>query len=216
MQRQTGEDRLSSTRVTMSRSATDVGASTASAPDDLKDSRMVQRAVALAKAGDSEGVHFLYVRYAPDVLRYVNSFVKDHHEAEDITQSMFAKLITVIGKYEQREVPFTAWIFRVARNAALDHLRARRAIPTEEIRATDSAAAELGSERSRELRQALERLPTDQREVLVLRHIVGLSPMEIAETLGKTESSIHGLHHRGRRTLQSSLREFGAAPTVAG
>jgi RNA polymerase sigma-70 factor (ECF subfamily) len=179
------------------------------------DSQMVQRAVAHAKDGDAEGVHFLYVRYAADVLRYVNSFVKDHHEAEDITQNVFAKLITVISQYEQKDVPFTAWILRVARNAALDHLRARRAVPVEEVRLADGNHAQLGSERSRDLRHALEQLPEDQREVLVLRHIVGLSPVEIADTLGKTESSIHGLHHRGRRTLRSRLQALGAAPTVA-
>ena len=71
------------------------------------------------------------------------------------------------------------------------------------------------SERGQDLRHALELLPEDQREVLVLRHIVGLSPVEIAEALGRTESSVHGLHHRGRRTLQTNLTELGAAPVVA-
>lgn len=178
------------------------------------DSRLVQAAVARAKAGDGEGLHFLYVRFAPDVQRFVNSLVHDHHEAEDITQNVFAKLMTRIGKYEQREVPFAAWILRVARNAALDHLRAKRAIPTEEVRLADSGQAQISSERGRDLRHALEQLPDDQREVLVLRHIVGLSPVEIADTLGKTESSVHGLHHRGRRTLQASLTTLGAAPVV--
>ena len=166
------------------------------------DSRLVQDAVAHAKAGDPEGLHFLYLRYAPDVERYVNSVVHDRHEAEDITQGVFAKLITTIGKYEQREVPFTAWILRVARNAALDHMRARRAIPTEDVRVADTGQAQISLDRSRALREALEDLPDDQREVLVLRHVVGLSPLEIAETIGKTESSVHGLHHRGRRSLK--------------
>ena len=98
-------------------------------------SQLTQEAVARAKAGDTEGLHYLYVRYADDVLRYVTSFVRDHHEAEDITQNVFAKLMKAIKKYEQREVPFDAWILRVARNAALDHLRAKRAIPTEEVQA---------------------------------------------------------------------------------
>ena len=179
------------------------------------DSRLVQDAVAHAKVGDPEGLHFLYLRYAPDVERYVNSVVHDRHEAEDITQGVFAKLITTIGKYEQREVPFTAWILRVARNAALDHMRARRAIPTEDVRVADTGQTQLGIDRSRALREALEGLPDDQREVLVLRHVVGLSPLEIAETIGKTESSVHGLHHRGRRSLKTSLTELGAAPVVA-
>jgi RNA polymerase sigma-70 factor (ECF subfamily) len=178
-------------------------------------SRLTQQAVARAKAGDSDGLHFLYVRYHDDVLRYVASFVHDHHEAEDITQNVFAKLMTAIKKYEQREVPFEAWILRVARNAALDHLRAKRAIPTEEVRIADNGGAQVSLDRGRALRQALEDLPEDQREVLVLRHIVGLSPAEIAGTLDKTESSVHGLHHRGRRSLRASLVELGAAPVVA-
>ena len=175
----------------------------------------MQEAIERAKAGDTEGLHFLYVRYAADVQRYVNSFVHDHHEAEDITQNVFAKLMKAIKKYEQREVPFAAWIMRVARNAALDHLRARRAIPTEEVRLADTGQAQTGLDRGRALRDALEQLPEDQREVLILRHIAGLSPVEIAATLDKTESSVHGLHHRGRRTLQASLTELGAAPVVA-
>lgn len=178
-------------------------------------SRLVREAVERAQAGDAEGLHFLYARYAPDVHRYVVSFVHDHHEAEDITQNVFAKLMTGIKKYEQRDVPFTAWILRVARNAALDHMRARRAVPTEEVRIADSGQAQVGLERGRALRQALEELPEDQREVLVLRHIMGLSPVEIAAALEKTESSVHGLHHRGRRTLQTSLETLGAAPVVA-
>jgi len=149
------------------------------------------------------------------VLGYVKSLVKDHHEAEDITQNVFVKLSTAIRKYEPREVPFAAWILRVARNAALDHLRARRALPCEEVRVRDHDQGRVGHERRTDLRQALEQLPGDQREVLILRHIVGLSPVEIADALGKTESSVHGLHHRGRLSLQSALRDLGAAPVVA-
>lgn len=186
-----------------------------SAAEGAGNSQLVLRAVERAKAGDSEGLHFLYVRYAPDVLRYVASFVHDHHEAEDITQNVFTKLMTAIKKYEQRDVPFAAWIMRVARNAALDHMRARRAIPTEEVRLADDGRAQTSLNRTRDLRCALEQLPEDQREVLILRHIAGLSPLEIADTLEKTESSVHGLHHRGRRTLQEKLVELGAAPVVA-
>ena len=179
------------------------------------DGGLVQKAIERAQAGDAEGLHFLYVRFAPDVQRFVNSLVKDHHEAEDITQNIFAKLMTKIKKYEQREVPFVAWIMRVARNAALDHMRAKRAIPTEEVRIADSGQAQVGIDRGRDLRHALEQLPEDQREVLILRHIAGLSPVEIAATLKKSESSVHGLHHRGRRSLQEKLTEIGAAPVIA-
>ncbi len=183
--------------------------------DAASNGRLVQEAIERAKAGDGDGLHFLYARYAPDVQRYIASFVHDHHEAEDITQNVFAKLMTAINKYEQREVPFAAWIMRVARNAALDHMRARRAIPAEEVRIADGGYAQTSLNLTQDLRRALEQLPEDQREVLILRHIAGLSPVEIAATLDKSESSVHGLHHRGRRTLQDKLTELGAAPVVA-
>ena len=180
-----------------------------------EDGLLVQRAVARAKQGDAEGIHFLYVRFHDDVLRYVNSVVRDYHEAEDITHNVFAKLMKAIIKYEERAVPFTAWIMRVARNAALDHLRARRAIPTEEVRVSETAEADSNLDRGLDIREALEELPTDQREVLVLRHVMGFTPVEIACTLEKTESSVHGLHHRGRRTLQGALESRDAGPVVA-
>jgi RNA polymerase sigma-70 factor (ECF subfamily) len=176
---------------------------------------LLMNAIARAKEGDANALHFLYVRYADDVYGFVNSIVRDHHEAEDITQNVFAKLLRIIGKYEQRDVPFSAWILRVARNAALDHMRARRQIPFEEVRTTDEGDDQVGFERFQCLRAALERLPGDQREVLILRHISGLTPAEIAKVLGKTESSIHGLHHRGRGALQAALRELEAVPVTA-
>jgi RNA polymerase sigma-70 factor (ECF subfamily) len=182
---------------------------------DAENTWLVQQAVKRAKDGDCEGLHFLYVRFAPDVQRYIASFVRDQHEAEDITQNVFAKLMTAITKYEERDVPFAAWIMRVARNAALDHMRSRRAIPAEEVRVADDGHAETSVQLTHDLRQALEDLPQDQREVLILRHIAGLSPVEIAATLQKSESSVHGLHHRGRRSLQAKLAELGASPVVS-
>src|SRR3954454_9529753 len=97
------------------------------------DSDLVDSAVARVKEGDMSGLHFLYVRYGEDVRRYVDSIVRDHHEAEDVTQSVFLKLMSVIKGYEPRGVPFAAWLLRVARNAAVDSLRAKRALPSGDI-----------------------------------------------------------------------------------
>ncbi len=154
-------------------------------------------------------MHTLYVRYSPAVVRFVNSMVYDQREAEDITQSVFAKLMKTIQNYDQSEVPFDAWIMRVARSAALDHMRVHRPATTDYPAASDTTL-EIGAEGARSLREALEELPEAQREILVLRHIAGLSPLEIANVLGRSESAVHGLHHRGRRTLQAKLVELGA------
>ena len=184
-------------------------------PKDGARPELVTQAVARAKSGDMSAVHFLYVRFADDVFGYVRSIVQDTADAEDITQNVFAKLGTAIQKHEPRQVPFSAWILRVARNAVLDYLRARRQIPVEEVRIDDAPDQELRAERLRALREALSRLPPAQLEVLVLWHLVGLPPVEIANRLGKTEGSIHGLHHRGRSALQLALRELEAGPVPA-
>jgi RNA polymerase sigma-70 factor (ECF subfamily) len=175
----------------------------------------VAQAVARAKAGDDEALRFLYVRYADNVYGYVRSIVRDDYEAEDVTQHVFAKLMTVLPKYQERTVPFAAWILRVARNVAVDHMRQRRAIPCEEVRELDERKDHGEAQQiSLTLREALDSLPDDQRQVLVLRHVVGLTPGEIAGCLGKTEPSVHGLHHRGRGSMRSALMAGECAPAV--
>ncbi|HEX3519032.1 MAG TPA: sigma-70 family RNA polymerase sigma factor [Solirubrobacteraceae bacterium] len=181
---------------------------------ELDQTRLVSRAIKQAQGGDRNAIGFLYARYADNVCGYVRSIVHDQHEAEDITQQVFAKLIRVIGKYEEREVPFFAWMLRVSRNVAVDHMRRQRAIPVEEVRASDQGQDRIGPERMDDLREALATLPHDQREVLVLRHFAGLSPVEIAQHTGRSEGSVHGLHHRGRRALKASLTDRGAMPST--
>lgn len=180
-------------------------------------SRRVSQAVKRAQLGDREAMGFLYARYADNVHGYVRSIVRDSYEAEDVTQQVFAKLIRVIGKYEEREVPFFAWVLRVARNVAVDHLRSQRLVPVEDLRIADHGSGDpAGGQRMRDLCEALAELPQDQCEVLVLRHFAGLSPLEIASRTGRSEGSIHGLHHRGRRTLKAELISRGAAPATVG
>lgn len=84
---------------------------------------LVARAVRRAQTGDRAALEFLYARYADGVYGYVRGIIDDRDEAEDVTQRVFAKLIRMIGSYEERDVPFSAWVLRVARNVALDHVR---------------------------------------------------------------------------------------------
>jgi len=174
-----------------------------------------RRAVIALKGGRIDALHYLYVRYRDDVIKVIRRIVDDHHEAEDITQSVFEKLPRVIGRYEQRGVPFAAWISRVARNAALDHLRARRQIPVEEVRQTDTGNDRIALERSRALQAALKQLPEEQRLVIAMRYIAGMTPGEIAKRMGKTEPAVHGLHHRGRIAIRQMLADLEMAPTTA-
>jgi RNA polymerase sigma-70 factor (ECF subfamily) len=184
-------------------------------PDEQLTTQLVALAVKRAQQGDRNALGFLYAHYADNVYGYVRSIVHDTHEAEDVTQQVFAKLIHVIGKYEEREVPFFAWMLRVARNLAVDHLRRQRVTPVEDVRTSDEGSGDPASgRRMSDLREALAELPRDQCEVLVLRHFAGLSPTEIATRTGRSEGSIHGLHHRGRRALQAELRSRGATPAT--
>ncbi len=167
-----------------------------------------------ARAGDTDALRYLYLRYADSVYGYVCSIVRDEHEAEDVTQHIFAKLLTALPRYEPRAVPFSAFLLRIAHNAAIDSMRTRRAVPFEEVRSPDLEDADLSRERAGDLRAALRTLPDEQREVVILRFVVGLTPRETAARMGRTEDAVHGLQHRGRRSLRRELTALESAPAA--
>lgn len=195
------------------RSAT-IGFRSSTTLDDSPETiRKVRLAVARAKDGDRDALRFLYLAYSHNIYGYVRSIVHDDHEAEDVTQHVFAKLMTAIVKYDDRGIPFFAWLLRLARNLAIDHLRANRVTPTETVLDPDTSAT-IDLDQAETVREALATLPDEQRQVVLMRHVIGLTPGEIASQLGRTEGSIHGLHHRGRRALQRELQRRESAPHI--
>jgi RNA polymerase sigma-70 factor, ECF subfamily len=195
---------------------TTIGFTSRSTLDESLQTREKTRlAVVRAKEGDRDALRYLYVSYSHNIYGYVRSIVRDDHEAEDVTQHVFAKLMTTLVKYDDRGVPFFAWLLRLARNVAIDHLRANRMTPTESVLDPDSSSRP-DLDRAEVVRSALASLPEDQREVVILRHVVGLTPGEIADRLDRTEGSIHGLHHRGRRALQRELTRLESTPCTRG
>jgi RNA polymerase sigma-70 factor (ECF subfamily) len=177
-------------------------------PETLHRTRL---AVARAKEGDQGALRFLYVTYSHNIYGYVRSIVRDDHEAEDITQHVFTKLMTTLVKYDDRGVPFFAWLLRLARNVAIDHMRANRLTPTDAV-VDPNETTGADPDRVDSIKAALSTLPTEQRQVVILRHVVGLTPGEIADRMGRTEGSIHGLHHRGRRALRRELQRLDSTP----
>lgn len=177
------------------------------------DEREVKRLVGAAQAGDRDAMRALYVRFAGGVQVYVGRIVPQR-DAEDVTQQVFAKLLTELDRYRPGEAPFAAWVLRVARNQAIDHVRRSRLVPCEEVRGADDVADDAARECAASLREALAGLTEDQRNVLILRHLVGLSPAEIAAQLGRSVRSVHCLHHRGRSAARSALHDLGAAPAT--
>jgi len=182
---------------------------------DRSNPEAIAHAVTAAKAGDMDDVRFLYVHHKDNVYGFVLSIVREPSEAEDVTQQMFMKLMSSIQKYKPRSVPFMAWVLRVARNVAIDYLRQRRTVVVEQVPKLSCEGDESGRDRRWGLESALSALPEDQRDVVVLRNLVGLTPGEIAERMGRSESSIHGLHHRGRQALRRELIAMDCAPASA-
>ncbi len=175
---------------------------------------LVAAATTRARDGDEDALRLLYLLYADNVFGYVLAIVKDEHDAEDITSEVFARLSRALTHYQVSATPFAAWLLRVARNAALDHLRAQRSVPRAVVRARTEDFEMQAGERLAGLRSALESLPSDQRQVMLLRLVAGLTPSEVAERLDRSVDAVHALQHRARRRLQSELTQAGWAPTA--
>jgi RNA polymerase sigma-70 factor, ECF subfamily len=175
---------------------------------------LVRRAADRARTGEVEALRFLYLRYSDAVFSYVSSMIGDEHAAEDITQTVFFRLPMRLQRYKAGEAPFGTWITKVAHNAAIDHMRAQRLVPHEEVLDPAASPDDVAPERLDALRQALRTLPDDQREVVVLRFVVGMSASEVGERIGRSEPAVHALQHKGRRQLRNELVRLDAAPTV--
>ncbi len=179
--------------------------------------RAVAQAVVRAKQGDQDAIRFLYLRYADNVYGYVASIVRDEHEAEDVTQQVFAKLMTSHRQVRAARRPVlrldpARWPQRRHRPHAQ-----RRAVPASEVLAPTSASTDEGTTRGIARATCATRSPTlpeEQRDVIVLRHVVGLTPRRRSPAAwASTEPSIHGLHHRGRvRPADRAARTRWAAP----
>jgi RNA polymerase sigma-70 factor (ECF subfamily) len=170
--------------------------------------------IALVRGGDADALGAVYRRYERRVRDHVQRVLADPYEAEDVTQQLFARLPVALRSYEARSASFSAWILRVARNAALDRVRARRTVPLDDVHASAAWPDDGGLERHACLREALAALPADQRQVVLMRHVLGLTTAEIAGALGRSEGSVHALHHRGRAGLRRRLDDLGIAPAT--
>jgi RNA polymerase sigma-70 factor, ECF subfamily len=175
----------------------------------------IRAAVARAKAGDQEAIRYLYLHFAGNVYGFARSIVRDDYDAEDVTQQVFARMLTALGSYQDRGLPFSAWLLRITHNMAIDHMRRRVAVVDDVERSEERIDGEHAQHLSLALREAIAALPDGQREVVVLRHLAGYTPGEIATRLGRSEDAVHGLHHRGRRQLKAALRAMDAVPVAA-
>jgi RNA polymerase sigma-70 factor, ECF subfamily len=168
------------------------------------------RLIARAQAGDRDAFARLYDRHYDPIRRYLCTALRDGHDAEDAAQDVFVHAFRALPRYEVRAQPLRRWLFRIARNVAIDRARRRRSSPqdpatmeaclgggtTEAIDAVLSAAA---------LRTHLARLPQSQREILFLRYAAGLDPSELAALTQRTPAAVRQLHHRALVELRRRL-----------
>jgi RNA polymerase sigma-70 factor, ECF subfamily len=181
------------------------------------DDEAVERLVAAAKAGDPEAFGSIFDVYYGPVYRYVASRVGRPSDAEDLAQLVFVKVLESLPRYEQRGVPFGGWLFRLARNVVIDHVRTRREHVTLDV-IVEKSTDDQGPDELAVLRQemdsiahALRRLTPEQREAVELRFFAGLSAKEAAEAMGRQEGTVRGLQFRAIAALR---RELGIAPDI--
>jgi len=172
------------------------------------DNGQIRDLVERAQLGDRAALEELYLIHFDRIYGYLHMSVGSRHDAEDLTTQTFVKMLESIGRFRWRSAPFSAWLFRIAHNLAMDHFRARRRwqpeeeIPepagVEEDSAEEQALASIGDASLLEL---IARLSPEQRQVLTLKFVFRFSNGEAAAILDKSEGAVKSLQHRALATL---------------
>jgi RNA polymerase sigma-70 factor (ECF subfamily) len=190
----------------------------------MSDADDLEKLVTRAKAGDADAFGTLYEEYAPRVFRFALARVSEPADAEDLLHRVFLKVIEALPRYEQRGLPFGAWLFRIAGNAVVDfHRTDRHSISIDTVQGRPDEVPgpmrilEVAEERAA-IRAALSALTADQRDVLVYRFFAGLSPAEVGALMGKREGAIRALQFRALERLRATdeIRVLGAELALGG
>jgi RNA polymerase sigma-70 factor, ECF subfamily len=176
------------------------------------ETQRVRALVDRAQTGDRGALEELYLIHFDRIYSYLHVSVGNRHDAEDLTTQTFLKMLESINKFRWQSAPFSAWLFRIAHNLAMDHFRAsRRWQPEEEVPepvADESTSAEEGALESigrKSMLELIDELSGEQQQVLTLKFVFNFSNAEAATILGKTEGAIKSLQHRALVSLQKQL-----------
>ncbi len=166
---------------------------------------LVERAV----GGDIEAFGELYGMYLDRIYRYIFYQVSDKAMAEDLTEEVFLKAWRSIGKYRWRGQPFSAWLYRIARNHVIDHYRTNRQHQMlEDNILADTGDPEReaeGKQTQKQLLEAISTLPEQQRQVIIMKFIEDMDNREIEEATGKSQGAIRILQMRALAALRQTL-----------
>jgi RNA polymerase sigma-70 factor (ECF subfamily) len=181
------------------------------AMQDSSDAELITR----AQRGEVNALGRLYDRHRESIFRYLWLRLDDRQLAEDLTGDVFMRMLDALPRYRMKGLPFRAWLYRIAHNLLVDHVRKinrQATLPldsVEEQGAEDDPGLVIEQRQlSERLQVALLRLEPTQCEVVVLRFVAGLSLQETALALGKTEAAIKALQHRGLRGLRQALESL--------
>lgn len=169
--------------------------------------------IARAKAGDKDAVSTLYEGYAQSIFRYISYRVDSDAQAEDLTAEVFLRMVQGLPTYIDSGAPFGAWLYRIAATQIADHYRNRHRHPSEPISEsqpsddTDPLGKTAKAEEREQLRAALQALPADYQNLLVLRFMQNLPHEEVAAILNKSEGAIRVMQHRALKALAHALGE---------
>lgn len=166
-----------------------------------------------AQQKDVEAFGELYKRHFDRVYRYVAFQLRSPSEAEDLAAEVFLRAYRAIGGYRPKGAPFSAWLYRIARNCVIDYWRQQRPLVSLESvvgGCDDSAPGTLLDSRlvRQELSKAMAQLTEAQRQVLALKFGAGLSNTEVAKIMGKTEGAVKALQHAGLDSLRRKLKDI--------
>ncbi len=166
--------------------------------------------IAKARQGDAAALGAIYDQYAQKIYIYFYHRLGDRQLAEDLTGDVFVRMVEAADTPRFADTSLSGWLYRIAHNLLVDHLRRRReevALPEQlPLQSSEEpiAVAERKLAQDR-LREALERLTEDQRQVIILRFGEGLTAREVAEIMGKRENAIWQLQHRALSNLRRAL-----------
>jgi len=166
------------------------------------------------KNGDAEAYGMLYEQYAEVIFRYIYSHLESRLDAEDLTEEIFLRAWRALPKYDERGLPFSAFLFRIARNSLIDYYRQRKSVQS--IEDVELQSRELGPEEAvdvrienHNLRDTIAKLREDYRNVLIFRFLSGLSPEETAQVMQRSVGAVRVLQHRALSALKD-LMERGS------
>jgi RNA polymerase sigma-70 factor (ECF subfamily) len=174
----------------------------------------VRELVARGQQGDRDALEELYLIHFDRIYSYLHVSVGNRHDAEDLTTQTFLKMLEKIGTFKWQSAPFSAWLFRIAHNLAMDHFRAgRRWQPEEEVPeppGEEEPSAELVAMRTigrESMLKLIDHLSPEQQQVLTLKFVFNLPNAEVATILDKTEGAIKSLQHRALVSLQKQIAQ---------